>query len=225
MSDEATKNVSQFYNDIGWKIDDDGITEDARSWEDLRECASAYVAKCRMRVARHIPASGDAILDMASGPIQYREYLEYSRNFKKRYCVDLSAEALKLAERRIGSQGTYLHGDFLEIDGLREDFFDCCISLHTIYHIHRDRQEAAVRKLLRVTKPGHPVIIVYRNPDAHIPRLMYPVRDELRVVRKLKSATLQPSPASSAVALRAVARNLQVRRRRPFGGTLISSKD
>jgi ubiquinone/menaquinone biosynthesis C-methylase UbiE len=194
MSDEATKNVSEFYNNIGWKIDD-GITEDARRWEDLRECASAYVAKCRMRVARHIPASGDAILDMASGPIQYHEYLEYSRNFKKRYCVDLSAEALRLAKRRIGSHGTYLHGDFLEIDDLREDFFDCSISLHTIYHIDRDRQEAAVRKLLRVTKPGHRVIIVYSNPKSYIRRLMSPARFALSVGRKLKSATLR-SPTS-----------------------------
>jgi SAM-dependent methyltransferase len=197
MSDEATKNVSKFYSDIGWKIDD-GITEDARRWEDLRECAAAYVSRCRMRVARHIPASGDAILDMASGPIQYREYLEYSQNFNNRYCVDLSAEALRLAETRIGARGTYLHGDFLKMDDLREDFFDCSISLHTIYHIHRDRQEETVRKLLRVTKPGHPVIIVYSNPKSFTLRLMSPARVALSVIRKLKRTILARSRATVA---------------------------
>jgi SAM-dependent methyltransferase len=193
MSDEATQNVSTFYNDIGWKLVD-GLTKDARRWEDLRECAAAYVSKCKLRVARHIPAYGDAILDMASGPIQYREYLEYSRNFKKRYCVDLSSEALKLAEARIGSHGTYIHGDFLEMDDLSEDFFDCSVSLHTIYHIHRDRQEEAVRKLLRVTKPGHPVIIVYHNPESFILRLE-------KLIRKLK----RPSPHSYQSALTSTA--------------------
>ena len=194
MSDEATKTVSRFYSEIGWKIDE-GITEDARRWEDLRECASAYVSKCRMRVARQIPAAGDAILDMASGPIQYSEYLEYSRKFKKRYCIDLSAEALRLAEMRIGSHGQYLHGDFLEMTDLPDDFFDCSISLHTIYHIHPDRQEEAVRKLLRVTKPGHPVIIVYSNPKSLILRFISPARFILRVMRKLKRAILNRSSA------------------------------
>ena len=107
------------------------------------------------------------MLDMASGPIQYQEYLEYSRNFKKRYCVDLSAEALEIAKKKIGDHGVFLHGSFFDIP-LEENYFDCTISLHTIYHIDKDKQEEAVRKLIRVTKPGKPVIIVYSNPRAII---------------------------------------------------------
>ena len=57
----------------------------------------------------------------------------------------------------------FLHGSFLDIP-LEDNFFDCTVSLHTIYHIDKQRQEEAVRKLLRVTKPGRPVIIVYSNP-------------------------------------------------------------
>jgi hypothetical protein len=48
---------------------------------------------------------------------------------------------------------------------MEENFFDCAVSLHTIYHIDKDKQEEAVRKLLYVTKPGKPVIIVYSNPN------------------------------------------------------------
>ena len=40
------------------------------------------------------------MLDMASGPIQYPEYLVYSSNFKKRYCVDLSKNALEAAKKK-----------------------------------------------------------------------------------------------------------------------------
>ena len=160
---KAEEKVSKFYNKLGWETDV-GITEDARRFEDLRESAEDYLSKCRLRVLRHIPETGENILDMASGPIQYEEYLEYSRNFKKRYCVDLSSSALEDAKKKIGDHGVFLNGSFFDIP-LDENFFDCAISLHTIYHIDKDKQEEAVRKLIYVTKPGQPIIVVYSNPS------------------------------------------------------------
>ena len=169
MINDAEERVSKFYNTVGWETDGE-ITEDARRWEDLREYATDYVEKCRLRVLRHIPEAGENLLDMASGPIQYKEYLEYSKNFKKRYCVDLSLSALEKAKKKIGDHGVYLHGSFFDIP-LEEDFFDCAVSLHTIYHIDKDKQEEAVRKLVKVTKQGMPVIIVYINPNTLISSL------------------------------------------------------
>src|SRR5262249_35209457 len=69
--------------------------------------------------------------------------------------------------------------------------------LHTIYHIHRDRQEGAVRKLLRVTKPGHPVIVVYSNPKSFILRLTFPSRVAFSFFRKLKRTILHRSVVTS----------------------------
>ena len=63
---------------------------------------------------------------------------------------------------------------------LEENFFDCTISLHTIYHMDKDKQEEAVRKLVRVTKPEKPVIIVYSNPNTIISSI-------LGVLRRLKN--------------------------------------
>jgi len=160
---KAEEKVSKFYNKLGWETDV-GITEDARRFEDLRESARDYLSRCRLRVLRHIPETGENILDMASGPIQYEEYLEYSKNFKKRYCVDLSSSALEDAKKKIGDHGVFLNGSFFDIP-LDENFFDCAISLHTIYHIDKDKQEEAVRKLIYVTKPGQPIIVVYSNPS------------------------------------------------------------
>jgi ubiquinone/menaquinone biosynthesis C-methylase UbiE len=162
MNNEAENKVSKFYNTVGWETEGE-ITEDAERWEDLRECAGEYVSKCRLRVLRHIPAEGKYILDMASGPIQYKEYLEYSKNFSKRYCVDLSQKALEDARKKIKDHGVFLRGSFLDIQ-FEENYFDCAISLHTIYHIDKDKQDEVVRKLIAVTKPGKPVIIVYSNP-------------------------------------------------------------
>jgi len=145
MIDNAEERVSTFYNTVGWETEGE-ITEDARRFEDLREHAKQYVSKCRLRVLRHISDNGLNILDMASGPIQYVEYLEYSKNFKKRYCVDLSSGALEKAKKKIGDHGVFLHGSFFNIP-MDENFFDCAISLHTIYHIDKGMQEEAVRKL------------------------------------------------------------------------------
>jgi SAM-dependent methyltransferase len=128
------------------------------------------VSACRRRVLRHIPARGDALLDMASGPVQYPEYIEYSRNFNKRWCVDLSRDALDQARSRLGEHGVYLHGSFFDLD-IPRDYFDCAVSLHTIYHMDAARQEEAVRKLLGSVKPGAPVIVVYSNPDNLLARL------------------------------------------------------
>ena len=174
MKDETEQVVARFYNDIGWKTTE-GVTEDARLWEDLRACAREYVSKCRLRVLNHVPAGGDYLLDLGSGPIQYPEYLAYSRGFQKRYCVDLSEAALDQAREKIGDHGVYLLGSFFDMV-LGQDFFDCAISLHVIYHMDKDMQEEAVRKLLHVTKPGKPVIVVYSNPDTLIHNLKAPFR-------------------------------------------------
>ncbi|RMF95043.1 MAG: class I SAM-dependent methyltransferase [Gammaproteobacteria bacterium] len=184
MTDRAEQNVARFYGTVGWRATE-GVTEDARQWEDLRPCAADYVSRCRRRVLRHIPPAGERLLDMASGPVQYTEYIEYSGNFQRRYCVDLSAEALRQARERLGEHGVYLCGSFFDLE-LPDDFFDCSISLHTIYHIAADRQEAAVRKLLRVTKPGQPVIIVYSNPDAVklSPKALIPFRQRYKAWRR-----------------------------------------
>lgn len=184
MPDEISRRVSEFYETVGWE-NFAGLTEDARRWEDLRACARDYVSHCRLRVLRHIPPAGDCLLDMASGPIQFREYLEYSRHFRKRYCVDLSAKALAVAKQKIGDHGVFLQGDFLDMP-LEKDFFDCTVSLHTIYHIDKARQEEAVRKLVYVTKPDKPVIIIYSNPKPLIYYFMFP----FKILRNLKNRFL-----------------------------------
>ena len=74
------KKAFDYYKDKGWEIDGD-FTIDAIGCEDLRKNSQEYVSKCRMRVFEHIPESGKYMLDMASGPIQYPEYLEFSKNF------------------------------------------------------------------------------------------------------------------------------------------------
>tara|TARA_B110000046_G_scaffold133592_1_gene139869 strand:+ start:401 stop:1207 length:807 start_codon:yes stop_codon:yes gene_type:complete len=161
---DAEKTVSKFYNSTGWETKA-GITEDAYLFEDLRNCSQDYLRRCRLRLLEHIPPKGDYFMDMASGPIQYPEYLKYSEGYDKRYCVDLSKEALIEAEKKIGNHGVYLHGSFFDLK-IEKNKFDCIVSIHTIYHMDQEKQYDAIRKLIRITKTGAPLIIIYSNPNS-----------------------------------------------------------
>ena len=183
MTEPPEKIVSAFYNDYGWKKIDD-ISIDAGLWEDLRPNAAQYVSNCRSRVMRHIPKSGKYILDMASGPVQYKEYIEYSKNYQKRYCVDMSCDALDQAKIKLGDHGVYMHGSFFDIK-FQKNYFDCSISLHTIYHIDENDQESAVLKLLDVTKVGGTIIIVYSNPDSLPMRMAKLIRNINQFLKSL----------------------------------------
>ena len=167
--------VREFYDETGWQADTAGRTADARLWEDLRACAAEYVSACRRKVLEHLPPSGERILDAGSGPIQYPEYLEYSRGFAKRVCVDLSQRALDEAREKLGDRGEYVRASLLELP-FPDGSFDAAVSLHTIYHIDGAQQEQAVRELLRVLKPGAPAVVVYANPDRLAARLKRLVR-------------------------------------------------
>ena len=131
--------INKFYNRFGWKKHNK-VFKDAELFEDLRENSSEYVKKCRLMLNKFIPIKGVNLLDFASGPIQYKEYLTYSKNFKYRHCVDFSSDAIKIAKKKIGKKGKYYNKDFNKIS-FKENFFDCVISLHTIYHINKKDQK------------------------------------------------------------------------------------
>jgi len=162
MVNDREAQIAKFFDSVGWQTKE-GATEVARRWEDLREHVQAYVSKCRLRVLRHLPDVGENLLDMGSGPIQFDEYVEYSRNFKRRYCIDLSQQALDGAKNKIGDHGVYWLGSIIDIP-LEENFFDGAISIKSLFNIDKDKQEEVVRKMIRTTRPGKPVIISYANP-------------------------------------------------------------
>jgi SAM-dependent methyltransferase len=162
---EVSARVRRMYDDYGWS-EEDGVTHDADACEDLRAVAAPYVSACRLRCNRPL-TGGDRILDFGSGPIQYPEYLTYSEKYDKRVCVDLSARGLEGARTKLGDRGEYHCGNILELD-LPENGHDAVVSLHVLYHNHKDVQATIVRRLLSLVRPGKPVVIVYSNP-AYLP--------------------------------------------------------
>ena len=166
MIDKKIKYVNKFYNSIGWEGKNKN-TLDATLFEDLRFNSKEYISKCRKRLQNYIPKKGVHILDFASGPIQYPEYLKYSKNFYLRHCIDFSKLAIKSAKLKLGTRGKFYCNDFFKIK-LKKNYFDCVLSLHTIYHIDKKLQAKAVRKLINISKRNTPIIIVYSNPNTLI---------------------------------------------------------
>src|SRR4030067_1373605 len=104
---EIKHQVREFYDHVGWQEQSDGFYQNA-SYEDLRPVAQDYIHKCHLRVLRHLNPTGYFLLDAGCGPIQYPEYLEYSKGYQRRVCADISLVALQEARKRLGGHGLYI---------------------------------------------------------------------------------------------------------------------
>ena len=152
--------VQAFYDRIGWQATSEGTFEDAARYEDLRDVARDYVHDCHLRVNRHLRRPGRFLLDVASGPVQYPEYLSYADGFERRICMDLSRVALLAARKKLGDSAAYVLGDITNLP-LADDSMDGVVSLHTIYHVPAEEQGRAFRELGRVLGPGRSAAVVY----------------------------------------------------------------
>jgi len=196
--------VRSFYDSVGWTEIGPGLYQNAR-YEDLRPVTREYIQRCHRRVARHVPASGRFLLDAGSGPIQYPEYLEYSRGYRYRVCLDLSRRALVEARRRVGSHGLYVVGDLAALP-FRAHGFEGVVSLHALHHLPPDEQETALRETARVTAEDGTAVVVYAWGDrsglmAAFRPLIALASVLLRVYRGVRR--LSPEAAVGAQALRA----------------------
>ena len=52
----------------------------------------------------------------------------------------------------------------------KKNYFDCILSLHTIYHINKSKRKKQFKNLYQYKK-GTPIIIVYSNPNTLINRV------------------------------------------------------
>jgi ubiquinone/menaquinone biosynthesis C-methylase UbiE/uncharacterized protein YbaR (Trm112 family) len=194
------KVVQSFYDDYGWLKAETGLFNDTAQFTDTRPCAQAYQQYCNARIGRELSA-GKYLLDVASGTIPHAEYLEFSRHYDVRICVDFSIRALREARTKLGEAGLYLLGDITRLP-LATGAVDSVISLHTIYHVPRAEQGAAVNELVRVTKPGGRVVIVYVWATSAAMNVSFALRRALgRIKRALRPkggpAAAGPAPASA----------------------------
>jgi ubiquinone/menaquinone biosynthesis C-methylase UbiE/uncharacterized protein YbaR (Trm112 family) len=149
-----------FYDQLGWQQGDNQRFVDAARFEDFRPVTWDYIHRCHLRLARYFAPSGDFLLDIASGPVQYSEYEAYSNQYKHRICADISFVALQAARKKLGDHGIYLLCDITNIP-LLENVVDAFLSLHTVYHVPAAEQKSAFAELQRVLKSGRTGVVVY----------------------------------------------------------------
>ncbi len=171
---QIKQQVRQFYDDIGWQEIGEGVFQNAR-YEDLRPVSWEYIHRCHLRVRRYLSPNGRYLLDAGSGPIQYPEYLEYSRGYQARVCADISVVALaaarqKIGDRSSGGQGLFVVADVANLP-FRRDVFDGVVSLHTIHHLPIEEHSLAYQELYRVLAPSKSAVIVNGWQDSSIMRM------------------------------------------------------
>lgn len=166
--------VQQFYNEFGWKPSgsDHASFVDGAVFEDTREVSADYRQACNERVVAQLRPSGRYLLDAASGPIQYQDYLRFSANYDVRVCVDLSIAALRVAADTLGDRGVCVVGDVTNLP-IQDASMDGVVSLHTIYHVPSDEQAQAFRELHRVLAPGCRAVVVYSWGNSVSMRLLH----------------------------------------------------
>ena len=160
--------VREFYDHIGWQEASNGFYQNA-SYEDLRPVAHDYIHNCHLRVMRHLNPTGHLLLDAGSGPIQYPEYLVYSKGYQHRVCADISIVALQEARKRIGHHGLFIVCDVANLP-FKSNTFDGMVSLHTIHHLPPDEHIRAYQELYRTLASSGKGVIVngWDNPPLTI---------------------------------------------------------
>lgn len=164
--------VKDFYDQVGWQAVSQGVYQNAH-YEDLRPVSRGYIHRCHLRLLRHLKPTGRFLLDAGSGPIQYPEYLEYSRGYERRVCADISFTALKEARMRIGTHGLYVVCDVANLP-FASGAFEGVVSLHTIHHLPEDEHLQAYGELYRSLAPGCTAALVNGWPGSRLMRWAEP---------------------------------------------------
>lgn len=193
---EIQRQVREFYDRVGWKEISEGIYQNAR-YEDLRPVSQEYIHRCHLRVGRHLDPRGHLFLDAGSGPIQYPEYLDYSRGYDKRVCADLSITALKAARQRIGANGLFVVSDVAHLP-FASDAFDAVVSLHTIHHLPTGQHVYAYLELNRVLASGHRAVVVNGWDDSVLNAFFHRIKAWIKRRKKVGAASNGVAPEDEA---------------------------
>jgi SAM-dependent methyltransferase len=157
---EDKRAVRNFYDTFGWSKRMSGPYVDTALFADIRPVLETYYHRTHIRVGKFLKGAGEYFLDAGSGPIPHPEYLEYSRHYRKRVCLDLSMRALIDARSKLGEHGAYVMGDLTALP-FGDRTFDAILSAHAVYHVPDDQQAGAARELYRTLRDRGNCVITY----------------------------------------------------------------
>jgi SAM-dependent methyltransferase len=165
---EVEKNVREFYDKFGW-VAADGVVGETRYRGFSAPYYPYHEAVNDRTMACFAGLSGRLLL--AGGGDLPETHTAIARQFTNVCCLDISKRALEIAETKLGKDAEYILASLLDIP-LPEDHCDAVYCAHVIYHIDSELQQRAIEELIRVTKPGGRVVVIYGNPDSLVDRLI-----------------------------------------------------
>jgi SAM-dependent methyltransferase len=180
--DREEEKVRDFYDHYGWVVRGGVSGEHAL----FREFSRPYYSYHDGVAARTMDsfADLDGQLLLAGGGDLPEIHVTVARKFSHTTCVDISKVAIDIARNKLENKGEFIVGSILEIPK-PDASFDAVYCAHVIYHIDKDQQEKAVRELIRVTKPGGRIVVIYSNPDS-LPKRIAAIKGRLPLLWKLR---------------------------------------
>jgi len=170
MTSPIERDVRDFYDTYGW----------SKGAEDqlFRQFGPAYRLYHEQTEARTLGcfAGRNGSLLIVGGGDLPQSHLDLASHFNAVTCIDISRVALDITQHKLPSAERVL-GSICDAP-LPTSTFDAVFAAHIVYHIDAKDQERAVRELIRVTKPGGRIVIIYYNPRS-------PIRFAARIVHRL----------------------------------------
>jgi ubiquinone/menaquinone biosynthesis C-methylase UbiE len=161
--------VRTFYDQYGW------VKTGATTGEDLlfRDFSRFYYPYHDRVNAKTIDCFRDlhGRLLIGGGGDLPESHVAIAGQFSDVTCLDISRVAVDIARQKLANTGEFIIASLLDIPK-PDDYFDAVFCAHVIYHIQRDRQADAVRELIRVSRPGGRIVIIYSNPHSMPERLV-----------------------------------------------------
>lgn len=181
------KRVREFYDREGWVLNHSGKLGEDVLFRDIEGGRGEYEEKLGLQPCKLLKGYSGTLLIIGCGDLPVSHMIA-TKNFKKVVCMDISWRALELSSQKLGSKGAYCKASSVQIP-LSDNSVDAVLCAHMLYHVDRANQETAVCEMIRVTKHGGRILIVYMNPDAPL-MLVQRFLKVLRINRLLGIAKL-----------------------------------
>jgi SAM-dependent methyltransferase len=164
MDEDPSEIVRSFFDNYGWVEGPEGLSGEEKQSRRFRPAYRAYTRGSAERTLACFRSRTGTSLFAGCGDMP-ETHVRLARQFSKIYCMDISRVALERARERLGGSAAYLLESITETK-LEDNSVDAVYCAHVIYHIGRALQERAVQQLIRVTRRGGRIVVIYANPGS-----------------------------------------------------------
>src|SRR5215213_7821968 len=155
--------VRSFYDQFGWIEQGDGNGEDQLYRVFPQAYYDIYSPSSEERTRRLFDGRNGRLLIVGCGDLP-QSHIAITQQFSTTTCMDISQRALAIARQKLGEPVECVLDSIVDTK-LESNQFDAVFCAHVLYHIDAREQEQAVRQMVRLTKPGGRVVIIYANPS------------------------------------------------------------